>query len=699
LYEDDETTGRSNPLTTDSNGRYYFNATNAVYDIDVVSGGVTTTMTKMQLDAVEGAVGRLVVAANDEATARTALGLGSSATMASSSFLGTGLLGAANGVAPLDADAKVPLINIPVIAMGSNTTRYDLAPKYDMGDGSTTPKNVATRQPYTQNSSFDCIGEAGPFSTQTVSLTALTLKAKASPFGAPPDGSSTSEYITIPGDPGITMIPAGTWRFKNLYAYLTGISGGFNGTVLLTVQASRVNSAGVFQEIIAEGNAQISATSIPTVTAALDFDVVTTTDTAMAVDDRISFKVGISCSGNTALGTFSVRFGATNTPPDDPAYPPYVAHHVVVEAPIFQSPLIASKTISGNPGASPAMQTAMTGAQAADIVAPSLMFGLRNKIINGCFRKWDYATSQTADGYGSDNRWVNANNGTTKTHALTSFSPGQTDVPGNPVTLSRTTVTSVAGAANYCYKEQRIEGVNTGSGVSVTVSFWAKADANKSMSLELVQIFGSGGSSYVSVSPVKLALTSSWAKYEYTFDVPSISGKTVGAGDYLAVRFWFDAGSDYNSRTVSLGQQSGTFDIAQVQLEEGSVATPFEQRPMSLEEMLCYRYLPIISNYTTYTTLPAVGLAGSTTKAYLNVPFMVPARVKTTGISISAASDFRVSDFSSPAVCSGVAHYDASAIAASLDITVASGLTQWRPYILQSANATTAKILFTGAEL
>jgi hypothetical protein len=81
--------------------------------------------------------------------------------------------------------------------------------------------------------------------------------------------------------------------------------------------------------------------------------------------------------------------------------------------------------------------------------------------------------------------------------------------------------------------------------------------------------------------------------------IPSISGKTLGSddNDYLGVHFWFDAGSSFNSRTNSLGQQSGTFDIAQVQLEPGSVATPFEQRQYAAEYFLCSRYFHIIRQY------------------------------------------------------------------------------------------------------
>ena len=39
-----------------------------------------------------------------------------------------------------------------------------------------------------------------------------------------------------------------------------------------------------------------------------------------------------------------------------------------------------------------------------------------------------------------------------------------------------------------------------------------------------------------------------------------------------------------------------TIEITNVQLEEGSLATPFEYRPISVEQSLCYRYLYAIPN-------------------------------------------------------------------------------------------------------
>lgn len=222
-------------------------------------------------------------------------------------------------------------------------------------------------------------------------------------------------------------------------------------------------------------------------------------------------------------------------------------------------------------------------------------FSHRNKIINGNFDIWQRGTSQTTSGYGSDDRWKNSNSGTTKTHSQQAFVVGQTDVPGEPAFFSRTEVTSVAGAANFCAKQQWIEGVRTLAGKSVTVSFYAKADAAKNIAIEFAQNFGTGGTPSASVTAIGsqlIALTATWQKFTKTISIPSISGKTLGTNgdDNLPLVFWFDAGTDFNTRSASLGQQSGTFDIAQVQIEEGSIATPFEQRPIGYELTLCRRY-------------------------------------------------------------------------------------------------------------
>ena len=219
--------------------------------------------------------------------------------------------------------------------------------------------------------------------------------------------------------------------------------------------------------------------------------------------------------------------------------------------------------------------------------------GFRNAIINGNFDHWQRGTSGTA-GYVSD-RWATIRGGSTVAISRQAFALGQTDVPNEPEYFHRSVVSSVAGAGNFANLAQRVEGVRTFAGQTVTVSFYAKADAAKNMALELFQTFGTGGSPSSEVNAIgvtTLALTTTFQKFTVTADIPSIAGKTVGTNgnDDVGINFWFDAGSNFDARTNSLGHQSGTFDIAQVQLEAGSVATPFERRPVGTELALCQRY-------------------------------------------------------------------------------------------------------------
>ena len=265
--------------------------------------------------------------------------------------------------------------------------------------------------------------------------------------------------------------------------------------------------------------------------------------------------------------------------------------------------LVVEADTSGNlvvqTGATPTTALTISGTnQQITPAAPISMVGgynFRNKLINGNFDIWQRGTSQTSTGYGSADRWRCGNSGSTKTASQQTFALGQTDVPNNPKYFMRHVVTSSAGASSFTSMQQYIEGVETLSGRTATLSFWAKADASKNIAVEFYQGFGTGGSPSAAVSGIDsqlVALTTSWTKYTITVDLPSVSGKTLGTdgNDWVGVFFWFDAGSTFDARAANLGQQSGTFDIAQVQLEEGAAATPFEQRPIGMELSLCQRY-------------------------------------------------------------------------------------------------------------
>ena len=335
-----------------------------------------------------------------------------------------------------------------------------------------------------------------------------------------------------------------------------------------------------------------------------------------------------------------------------------------------------------------------------------LQLGRRNYLINGNFDKWDYATSQTVSGYGSDNRWVNYHGGSTKTHSQVAC--GDTErALFNATYFSRTVVSSVVGAGNSIQKWHTIENVNLLAGKTVTLSFWAKADTNKNIAIEFTQGFGTGGSPSTginTISPQLVALTTTWQKKIITVTLPSIVGKTLGTDGvqttFTGFVFWFDAGSNYNSRTANLVQQSGTFDIAQVKIEDGSVATngwhPYDGE-FGGEIQACARYLPVVSGQGVLSASGTIPI--TVTNRNLSFALQVLPRVTVTGITISSVSHFNVTDLQLlDEVITSLAFTNSSYSVVYLLCTSATSSITGR-FATLSGNNANAKILFTGCEL
>jgi hypothetical protein len=211
----------------------------------------------------------------------------------------------------------------------------------------------------------------------------------------------------------------------------------------------------------------------------------------------------------------------------------------------------------------------------------------RNKIINGNFDIWQRGTSFTNAGYSADRWFTTADTNSGWTVSRQAFTFGQTEVPNEPTYFLRFAISAsnLAGPT----VQQRIEDVRTFAGKTVTATFYAKVSAGSTFTpgyFRMTQNFGSSGSAdaYVVANETLTALTSSWAKYTYTFNVPSIAGKTIGAGNYVTFMFRIP---DSTTTTV---------DFAQVQVEEGTTATAFEQRPIGTELQLCLRYYEQFGN-------------------------------------------------------------------------------------------------------
>ena len=303
----------------------------------------------------------------------------------------------------------------------------------------------------------------------------------------------------------------------------------------------------------------------------------------------------------------------------------------------------------------------------------------RNRIINGNFQVAQRGTSAsvTTSSYFVLDRWITypGTSGGAATVSQESFTVGQTDVVGEPEYFLKHNQTTGGTGVNI---QQRIEGVRFGAGQNVTLSFYAKvASGTLSVTPNFRQDFGSGGSSDVDTTGSAFTLTTSWQKFTQTVTLPSISGKTIGASNFLALRLE--------------APDSTTFEIniAQVQLEEGSVATPFENRHYGQELALCQRYY--------YKTTPEASARAATlgynatTTIHNGVgSFPVPLRITPTALEQSGtASNYGVAYLSTSATASAVPAFDSrtSNTMYVVQFTVASGLTAGQASRGQSLNA------------
>jgi hypothetical protein len=245
--------------------------------------------------------------------------------------------------------------------------------------------------------------------------------------------------------------------------------------------------------------------------------------------------------------------------------------------------------------AASAVEAGDYAASVGSIIAADRSF--RNVVINGDFIIWQRGAGPfTALSAYSADRWYSAASSGTISRSLQSHTLGDTTIPGSPVYFMRNTATTGSATTDYAMIRYHHEDVRTLTG-DVTLSFWAKADVAKNISVEFGQNFGTAGSTDVnSIGVTKIAITTSWQKYTVTVTLPSIAGKTVanGSTSCVFVTFWMSAGSSFNARTDSLGKINGTVDLSRVQLERGSFSTPFETRLYQVELSMCLRYYEIM---------------------------------------------------------------------------------------------------------
>lgn len=259
--------------------------------------------------------------------------------------------------------------------------------------------------------------------------------------------------------------------------------------------------------------------------------------------------------------------------------------------------------------------------------AADLIKGNKNRVINGDFNVMQKSTA------GPD-LWKGSS--TTLTQLF--HTVGQTSVPDNPTYYLR----AYAAATAVFYT--RIEDVSTFASQQCTLSFYAYSTNAKTMTVKLKQNFGSGGSTEVEAYSGTVSLTTGWTKFTITDTLDSISGKTVGAGNYLEVYF-----------TAATTGATDYIYMSHVQLEKGAVASEFEFRPYLTELTLCQRYFERISLPTAgQRAYQTSGWVQTSTSATYITNFRIPKRVTPTSVAFSSGSY--------PQIASGASTYAGNAL-------------------------------------
>ena len=287
---------------------------------------------------------------------------------------------------------------------------------------------------------------------------------------------------------------------------------------------------------------------------------------------------------------------------------------------------------------------------------------LRNRIINGNMTidqrnsgAQITAANLTTGSYMVD-RWVYVSSQAAKFTAQQNAG-AVTTATGFPNYLGMTVASAVAvGASDYFAIAQSIEGFNfadlawgTANAKTITLSFQVYSSLTGTFGGALIN--SAANRSYPFSYTVSSANT--WTSISVT-----IAGDTTGTwvgstnGIGVSVRFGLGAGSTFSGTAGAwaagnyisptgavsvVGTASATFYITGVQLEVGSVATPFERRQYGTELMLCQRYLPAMFAASADQGLGSGSFYSAATVSFV-YPFIVTPRVTPTGITASAVN-------------------------------------------------------------
>jgi hypothetical protein len=258
-------------------------------------------------------------------------------------------------------------------------------------------------------------------------------------------------------------------------------------------------------------------------------------------------------------------------------------------------------------------------------------FSFRNKIINGAMEIaqrgntfTNQATTSSPNGPYTLDRWKN--NRASDVPGLTVTQ--STDAPQgfiNSMRLQRVSG-NTSNASTYIFHTLAREDSIPLAGETVTLSFYAKAGANYSASGNTISIQSQttttdsdtkvySFSSPVTVDAKNFTLTTSWQRFSTTFTL----GSAIKQFGFLVF-----SGTTSAALTGTAGADDSWYATG-FQLEEGSVATPFERRPYGTELRLCQRYFTRFGPFSLEAYQGATGFVRA-----LNTIVPLPVEMRTT---------------------------------------------------------------------
>ena len=276
--------------------------------------------------------------------------------------------------------------------------------------------------------------------------------------------------------------------------------------------------------------------------------------------------------------------------------------------------------------------------------------GRRNIVINGAMQVAQRSTSVTgigaSGGYFTTDRWA-ISVGATSAGRLTSAQVGDgPDGIANCTKLTCTTADTSIAAGELLQFQTKLEGqdlqqMNKGiaSAKKVTVSFYVKGNAAATYSVEMHDRDNTRFNSQ------EFSVTTDWVRIVKTFAADADDGSSPYGDDNavsMSLNFNLHGGATYtggshtdnvwhevvnqrlgDNATSFFDSTDRTFFITGVQMEVGSVATPFEHRSYGEELALCQRYFSHSGDVRNYAFVHS---GYSSTEAYGNFSFSVPMR-------------------------------------------------------------------------